>query len=193
MGQTAAMADRLELRYLLIPGGGGSGADHWHHRWAASLPNCSWVDQADPEGGSRAEWVATINNAVAASSTPAVLIAHSLACIAVAHWAAAHDGPVAAALLVAPADIDGDWAEPDSLYKRFQPIPMDPLPFPSTVVASTNDPLLASDRARSFATAWGAELEIAGDHLHLGSDALLDTWPAGRVYLRELVGRVGDS
>ena len=26
-------------------------------------------------------------------------------------------------------------------------------------------------------------------HLHLGSDALLDTWPEGRIYLRELVGR----
>lgn len=178
-----------ELRYLLIPGGGGSGPDHWHHRWAGSLPHCSWVEQDDPEGGSRAEWVATINNAVTASSTPTVLIAHSLACIAVAHWATAHDGPVAAALLVAPADVDDDWAEPDSLYKRFQPIPMHPLPFPSMVVASTNDPLLATERARSFASAWGAELEISGDHLHLGSDALLDTWPEGRIYLRELVGR----
>ena len=193
MGKTVAMADRSELRYLLIPGGGGSGGDHWHHRWAASLPNCSWVEQRDPDGGTRAEWVATVNNAVAGSSTPAVLVAHSLACIAVAHWATAHAGPVAAALLVAPADIDEDWAEPDSLYKRFQPVPMDLLPFPSTIVASTNDPFLTTDRARSFATAWGADLEIAGDHLHLGSDALLDTWQAGRVYLRELVARVDVS
>ena len=183
------MADMPELRYLLIPGGGGSGADHWHHRWAASLPNCSWVDQADSDGGTRAEWLATIDNAVAASSTPAVLIAHSLACIAVAHWATMHVGPVAAALLVAPADIEDDWAEPGSLYKRFQPIPMIPFSFPSTVVASANDPFLELDRARSFANAWGAELEIAGDHLHLGSDALLDTWPAGRGYLSDLVGR----
>lgn len=191
--QTAAMAHNPELRYLIIPGGGGSGADHWHHRWASSLPNCSWVNQADPEGGTQAEWVATINSAVTASSTPAVLVAHSLACIAVAHWAAVHDGYAAAALLVAPADIDDDWAEPGSLYKRFQPIPMDPLPFPSTVVASSNDPLLAEDRARSFAAAWGAEVEVAGDHLHLGSDALLDTWPAGRVYLDELVARVAST
>ena len=187
-GDTVAMPVSSELRYLLIPGGGGSGVDHWHHRWAASLPNCSWVDQADPAGGTRAEWVATINNAVASSSTPAVLVAHSLGCVAVAHWSSAHDGPVEAALLVAPADVEDDWAEPDSLYKRFQPIPMDPLPFPSTVVASTNDPLLTLDRARSFATAWESKLEIAGDHLHLGSDALLDTWPAGQRYLRELIG-----
>ena len=193
MGQTAAMTDNSEVRYLLIPGGGGSGIDHWHHRWASSLPNCSWVDQADPDGGTRTEWVATINNAVAASSTPAVLVAHSLGCVAVAHWAMAYNGPVGAALLVAPADIDGDWTEPDSLYKRFQPIPMHPLPFPSTVVASTNDAFLATDRARSLATAWGAELKIAGDHLHLGSGALLDAWPEGRGYLRELVGRVRGS
>ena len=185
------MTDNPELRYLLIPGGGGSGVDHWHHRWSVSLPNCSWVEQDDPDGGTRAEWVATINAAVAASSTPAVLVAHSLACIAVAHWATAHNGPVAAALLVAPADIDDEWAEPDSLYKRFQPIPMHRLPFPSTVVASTNDPFLALDRARSLATAWGAELEIAGHHAHLGSDALLDTWPDGQIYLRDLVGQLG--
>ena len=123
-------------------------------------------------------------------------MAHSLACIAVAHWAHGaghHDGPVAAALLVAPADIDDDWAEPESLYKRFQPIPLEPLPFPSTVVASTNDPYLSVDRARLFATAWSAGLEIAGDHRHLGSDALLDTWPAGRSYLDELVGRASRS
>lgn len=186
------MADDSEIRYLLVPGGGGSGPDHWHHRWAASLPRCSWVNQADPGGGTRAEWVATIDRAIQASAQPVVLVVHSLACIAVAHWAAEHEGPVAAALLVAPADIDGDWAEPDSLYRRFQPIPMDALGFPSTVVASTNDPLLTLDRAQSFATAWGARLEVAGEHLHLGSDAQLDTWPAGRAYLDELLRELDD-
>ena len=58
-------------------------------------------------------------------------------------------------------------------------------------MASTNDPFLALDRARSLATAWGAELEISGHHAHLGSDALLDTWPDGQTYLRDLVGQLG--
>lgn len=121
-----------------------------------------------------------------------MLVAHSLACIAVAHWAAIRcptdvPGPVAAALLVAPADVDDEWAEPGSLYERFQPIPTDRLPFRSTVVASTNDPLLSLERATELSNAWGSELAVIGNHLHVGSDALLDHWPEGRSILDDLL------
>ncbi len=175
------------LRHILIPGGGGSGPKHWHHRWAEDLANCEWVHQIDPSGGSRAEWIDTINTQINSSREPAILIAHSLACIAVAHWAALWSGPVMGALLVAPADIDDDWAEPDSLYKRFQPIPMQALPFPTTVVASSNDPLLSLARANELASAWGSGVVEIGDHLHIGSDAELDRWPQGRTILDALV------
>ena len=181
------------VRHLLVPGGGGSGPAHWHHRWAQELPNCEWVRQVDQSGGTRSDWVEAIDVKVNELAQPAILIAHSLACIAVAHWAASRKGPVVAALLVAPADIDDDWAEPDSLYKRFQPIALQPLLFPATVVASTNDPLLSIKRAEEFATAWGAHLEMIGDHLHVGSDAHLGEWPVGRTVLADLTERASAS
>ena len=179
------------LRYLLVPGGGGSGAEHWHHRWADDLPNCDWIHQQDPSDGTRAEWVETIDGKINESSEPVVLIAHSLACVAVAHWSSTHSGPVAAALLVAPADIDDDWAEPDSLYKRFQPIPTQPLRFPSVVVSSSNDPFLSVDRALEFSQTWESGFVGIGEHLHIGSDADLGAWPEGRAVLAELLAQNG--
>jgi len=176
-----------QLRHLLVPGGGGSGPEHWHHRWAAGLPRVEWVHQQDPAGGSRADWLAAIDDQIHRSPNPVVLIAHSLACVAVAHWAARHDGPVVAALLVAPADVEDDWAEPESLYRRFAPIPMNPLPFPTVVVASTNDPFLSVERALQLSRSWNANVELVGDQLHIGSDAVLDEWPVGRAILDGLV------
>jgi len=178
------------VSYLLVPGGGGSGPEHWHHRWANDLPNCDWVHQEDPSGGTCESWVATIDAAIRAQGEPVVLVAHSLATIAVAHWARSHSAPVLAALLVAPADVEAPWAEPDSVYKRFAPIPLAPLPFPTTVVASTNDPFLSTERAEQFAQSWNSDLAVIGDHLHIGSDALLDRWTEGRQLLSELVDRV---
>jgi predicted alpha/beta hydrolase family esterase len=176
-----------ELRHVLVPGGGGSGPEHWHHRWAKALRRVEWVVQADQAGGTRADWLTTLDAQINTSDGPVVLVAHSLACVAVAHWAENYDGPVAAALLVAPADVEDDWAEPDSLYKRFAPIPTQPLPFRSVVVASTNDPLLSVERAHELAGAWNANVELVGDQLHVGSDALLDEWPVGRAILDDLV------
>jgi predicted alpha/beta hydrolase family esterase len=78
---------------------------------------------------------------------------------------------VIGALLVAPADIDGDWVKPGSLYEGFRPIPMAKLPFPSVMAASTNDPYLSLDRANEFGDAWGSRIENVGPLQHIGSNA----------------------
>ncbi len=70
-----------------------------------------------------------------------ILIAHSLGCITVAHWA--QTAPlhllrqVRGALLVAPADVERPPARRPCV--TLQPIPTDLLPFPSQIVASDND------------------------------------------------------
>ena len=43
------------LRVLLVPGGGGSGPDHWHSHWEALDPRVERVVQRDWEGGTREE------------------------------------------------------------------------------------------------------------------------------------------
>lgn len=76
------------IRYLIVPGWQGSPEDHWQTHWQHSLPNSARVEQADWLTPRREDWVAALAEAIAADSTPVILIAHSLGCITVAHWAA---------------------------------------------------------------------------------------------------------
>jgi uncharacterized protein len=110
-----------------------------------------------------------------------VLVAHSLGCIAIAHWAAEYKhggaGRVLAALLVAPADVDAPTAR--QAVHGFRPVPLGPLPFSSVVVASRTDPYLSFERATELAQAWGSSLVDAGDAGHLNTDAGYGPWPEG--------------
>jgi predicted alpha/beta hydrolase family esterase len=77
----------------------------------------------------------------------AILVAHSLGCVLAAHLAARYpDLQIKAALLVAPADVDSARHTPPHI-RGFAPIPRQPLPFCSIVVASTNDPYITIGRA----------------------------------------------
>ena len=75
------------IRYLIVPGWQGSSDDHWQTHWQNSLPNSARVEQADWLTPRREDWIAALAEAIAADSTPVILIAHSLGCITVAHWA----------------------------------------------------------------------------------------------------------
>jgi hypothetical protein len=186
------MTARAE-RILLVPGAGNSGPDHWHTHWQATDRTIQRVKQADWNDGTRAQWIEALDRDVRASSASVVLAAHSMGAVLVAHWAAAHRGPIAGALLVAPADVEGNWAGEGSLYRRFAPIPMMRLPFASIVVASTNDPYLSISRAQELAQAWGSRLHVVGALGHVGSDAKLGNWEPGLKLLdglREI--RAGD-
>jgi len=59
------------------------------------------------------------------------------------------DGRVAAAILVALSDVEASTYLPGST--GFDPIPLQKLPFRSVVVASTDDPFVALERAEFFA------------------------------------------
>jgi hypothetical protein len=177
-----------DVRILLVPGGGGSGPDHWDRRWEAEDERVERVIQPDWTGGDRAQWLAALDRYVRFSETPVVLVAHSLGNIVVAHWAATHSGPIIGALMVAPADVDADWPPEGSVYRQFRPVPMNALGFPSILVASTNDQLLSPDRARTLATAWGSRLHIAGALGHIGSASQLGRWEEGRRLLDQLTG-----
>lgn len=63
------------------------------------------------------------------------------------------------------------------------------LPFKTTVVTSIDDTCVTLERARLFAEAWGAHLEMIGALSHMGSDAKLGTWLQGRRWLDELQAR----
>ncbi|MBT2558692.1 alpha/beta hydrolase [Hymenobacter sp. ISL-91] len=170
---------------LTVPGLGSSGPAHWQTHWEQHY-GCRRVEQHDWEHPVCTDWVAALDAAVSAAAPgPVVLVAHSLACATVAHWAATATRPVAGALLVGPADVDRRAQLPE--VRGFAPMPLARLPFPGIVVASENDEYVTLDRAREFATAWGSRLVNVGAAGHLNSESGLGLWPAGWALVQKLI------
>ncbi|MDB5591794.1 alpha/beta hydrolase [Enterovirga sp.] len=167
---------------IIVPGLGGSGPGHWQTRWEAKLSTARRVEQADWDRPEREDWVEQIVQAVRASRRPALLVAHSLGVVAVAHAAPAFPAHlVRGAMLVAMPDVE----RPDmpAHLHGFSPIPREPLPFPSLLVASRNDPYAAYERAEDFAFAWGSALVDAGEAGHLNTESGFGPWPEGLLRL----------
>jgi predicted alpha/beta hydrolase family esterase len=177
-------------RILIIPGLGNSGPEHWQTRWEALLPCAVRVQQHDWDQPHPLLWLAAIDSAARAADEGVVLVAHSLGCIAVAHWAARYPRSaerVGGALLVAPADVDDPAAAP--VLRRFAPFPARPLPFPAVVVASENDPYASLQHARLMARQLDAGCVNVGALGHINAASGLGDWPQGLKLLKPLLER----
>jgi predicted alpha/beta hydrolase family esterase len=171
---------------LILPGYADSEPDHWQSHWERADPACRRVVQDDWLEPRLDDWLATLERYVRGCASPPVLVAHSLACALVAHWAARPSAQAKAALLVAPADVDSSVHTPDEV-RGFSPIPLTPLPFPSIVVASTDDPFVSLERAEMFARAWGSRLITLTHAAHVNAAAGYGPWPEGRKLLQDLL------
>jgi predicted alpha/beta hydrolase family esterase len=173
---------------LILPGLGSSGPAHWQTLWEKANSAFIRVEQRDWDKPDREDWIATLDRAIAAQPAPPLLVAHSLACALVAHWAATHARALHGAMLVAPADVDSAERTPPEV-RDFSPMPLKPIPGRCIVVASADDPYVEIARAASFAKAWGALLVNAGAHGHINSASGLGDWLAGQRLLAELMSR----
>jgi predicted alpha/beta hydrolase family esterase len=169
---------------LVLPGIGGSGPQHWQTLWESQHPELRRVEQRDWERPDRAEWIARLEDAVREAGPDVVLVAHSLACLQVAHWAAETALAVRGALLVAPPDPEGP--EFPAVAVEFGPVPARRLPFPSIVVASSDDPYGAPEHARRCARAWGSRLVEIGPAGHVNTASGHGPWPEGLALLATL-------
>ena len=173
---------------LIIPGYRGSEADHWQRHWARDLSGSEVVEQEDFNRPILSEWLHVLEARLAAAPG-AVLVAHSLGCVLVAHLArrpaAAHVGGV---LMVAPADVDV-LARDNPDFEDFAPMPRETLPFASILVASRNDPFMRFDRASALAEDWGAGLVDLGMAGHVNVASGFGPWPEGVVLASALRGR----
>lgn len=176
------------LRVLLLPGWLDSDAAHWQSRWEQRHGDRR-VTQDDWQWPKRGDWMARLEEVLLEDATPAVLVAHSLGCQLVAAWAAhsQHTARVAAALLVAPPDVERVDMPPQ--LAPWRPIVRARLPFPSTAVVSHDDPYCAPERAAEMAAQWGCELVSVGDRGHLNGESGLGDWPEGRALLDALLAR----
>jgi uncharacterized protein len=166
-----------ELELLFIAGLNGSGADHWQTRWRSRLPTARLVEQVDWDRPDLPGWVGAVVAASKRAERPIVFVAHSLGVTTLAH-AAAHLPPGAArgAFLVAPPS---DEALPAVGAGEFAPTPAAPLPFPSLLVASRNDPYGAHGFAETKAVQWGSRLVSAGEAGRIDADSGHGPWPEG--------------
>lgn len=168
-----------------MPGLYDSGPEHWQSYWERTRGDCVRVKQRDWETPARSDWVDTLDAAVARFRSPPVIVAHSLGCCTVAHWARTTRRHARAALLVAPSDVEAPSYPPGTV--GFVPMPLERLPFATIVVASTNDEYVSMERAAEFARAWGARLVDIGAAGHINSASGLGAWLDGQRLLEELL------
>lgn len=190
-----------DVDILMVPGWSGSGPDHWQSRWERSLSTARRIEQDDWIQPDKTRWVGRIVTEASRAVRPVVLVAHSLGVAAVVHSAAELPaGLVHAAFLVAPADVEqaGAWPVTQgeirfSAESGFAPLPMSPLPFAATLIASSDDPYCRLGRARQLARAWGAHLVEAGTAGHINVQSGHGPWPEGLLHFGGLLKRLGPA
>ena len=180
---------------LTVPGLDGSGPAHWQTIWEREHDNVARVELGSWNKPNRNQWVNNLNLAIRDAGQPVVLAAHSLGCLAVAWWAAlekpSYGSPVIGALLVAPPEVD--VAPLDPRIEQFGPTPKGPLPFPSIVVASHDDPYIQFHRVRRLAQFWGSRVADAGAVGHINAESDLGAWTFGQFLLNKLTKSADDT
>ena len=178
-----------EADILIVPGLGNSGPEHWQRRWAERFSTGKVIEQDEWDNPDLSDWSAAIVEAVEAAERPVVLVAHSLGVSALVHAASRFPaGKVRGALLVSPPDHEAASIPPEG--GSFTDVPREPLPFPSLLVASTDDPYVTAARAADMAGAWGSELHFAGDAGHINAASGHGPWPEGLLMFTRLMQRL---
>lgn len=179
----------MECDVLILAGLWNSGPDHWQTHWERKHPEWKRAPHRDWNNPGCDEWVAEVDAAIAECEGAPVLVAHSLACVTVAKWAESGSPlKIAGAFLVAPSDVDAPGYPVEA--EGFGPMPMKKLPFPSMVVASSNDQYVTLERARAFAAAWGSKFVEIGEAGHINGASGYGEWPEGERMLMEFCERL---
>jgi predicted alpha/beta hydrolase family esterase len=181
------MDDKLEgFQVLVVPGLNGSGPGHWQTLWEGDYPDWRRVEQRDWAHPEVEHWVSALDQAVGSAQRPVILVAHSLGCIAVAHWGNQRNvAPAAGALLVAPANVERE-SRPESVA-GFAPIPRSRLRFPSLLVGSENDPHGDLPFVEALAASWGSRFANAGCLGHINLASGHGPWIEGEKLLNEVL------
>jgi predicted alpha/beta hydrolase family esterase len=170
---------------LIVPGLREHVPEHWQTLLAARLPKVRTVPPLERDKLDCAARVAALELAVQAIEGPVLLVAHSAGVMMVVHWALnsrARAATIRGALLATPADVETPFPEGYPTRETLRehgwlPIPRQPLPFPSLLAASRNDPLCKFTRAQALAHNWGSAFEDLGDVGHLNPAAGYGPWP----------------
>ncbi len=183
-----------DVEILVVAGHEGSGPDHWQSRLVAKLSAARIVEQDDWLYGSLDVAIQRIVDAVMASQKPVIFVGHSAGSALVPHAvpklrAANIVDRVKGAFLVSPPSALS-LAALSGIDPNFQNVPRDPLPFPSVVVASSNDPFATLEEASDVALAWGSKLIEAGAAGHINASSGHGPWPEGMMSFAGFLSRL---
>jgi uncharacterized protein len=166
------------MTILVVPGLNNSGPAHWQSWFENIVADCRRVEQRRWDHPDLDTWGNEVAKAIVASRGPVWIVAHSFGCLASVFAARQHPGRVRGALLVAPADPQRFAIPGERLHGA--------LPFPSLLVASTNDPWVQFASAEHWAGEWGCELIDVGPLGHINADSGHGPWPAALDYYQRL-------
>lgn len=183
-----------EPTVLIVPGLRDHVDEHWQTLLAAKL---SRVRVVPPMGRTNLDCTArvdAINRELMAISGPVVIVAHSGGVIMLAHWVASLTRTrkaIRGALLATPPDFEQPMPEGYPTMGALAaagwlPVPRRPLPFPSIVAASRNDPLGRFERVEQLARDWGSRFVDLGEVGHLNPASGFGEWPQAAEFIREL-------
>jgi predicted alpha/beta hydrolase family esterase len=164
--------------YLIVPGLGNSGPEHWQTYFENSGSNFHKVEQTNWDTPICADWIAAIDNKVSEfDPATVVLIGHSLGCATIAHWAKKYQRTIKGALLVAPSDLEAPQYKFTAI--GFAPIPLEKIGFKTIVVASADDVWVSLERAKFFAENWGSTFINLGNAGHINVASGHTNWEEG--------------
>ena len=179
---------------LIVPGLDGSGPDHWQTFWERRLARCERVQMGDWAYPDRSKWIRRLDQEIRIASAPVLIAAHSLGSLTVAWWAKerwslGNQQRVLGALLVAPPDVER--ADTPERIRGFSPVPREPLPFPTLLVASRDDPYSSFETSSRIAAMWGSTHIDAGAIGHINAASGIGEWTDGIRLLASLVPTEG--
>jgi uncharacterized protein len=170
---------------LIVPGIGNSGRQHWQTLWEQRHPEWRRLSQRDWEHPVCAEWVRALDTSLADYAAPPIIVAHSIGCLVLAHWASRSQRTVRGAFLVAVPDPMAP-AFP-SAARGFNPLPLVPFAFPSLIVTSADDTFGSLVHARQCADAWGSAFRDIGCAGHINAESGHGPWPEGLALFKHFV------
>lgn len=176
----------METIYLIIPGLGNSDENHWQSLWEKKYNNFKRIQQVEWFSPVRTDWVKTIDLAISeVKNKRIILVAHSLGCLAVAHWAQqTQQSSIAGALLVAPPDVE--VIKQIKNVHGFNDVPQKEFPFKTILVASSNDEYANIHVSEHYAQLWGSNFVNVGNKGHINSKSGFGEWDEGFEILSSL-------
>jgi predicted alpha/beta hydrolase family esterase len=178
-----------DAEILVVPDAGDVLPGHWLSRWEAKLSTARRIRLQDGALPTLEAFVGAIVAETTGARRPVVFIAQGLGVLALVHAAPLLRPQAAGAFLVGPPDFP-ESGLPASVDPAFLPVPRSPLPFPSLLVASRNDPRGSFAVADDLANAWGSAFVDAGEAGSLSPESGHGPWPEGLTRFATLMARL---